>query len=100
MEVFHFDETTDTIDSYVLQLKQCVQILACNEGQVMELFKNTPDTIICCLAFKNLEKQWKVPKVLLLLQRNISCREGKGGIHIFQHSKKNFAFHWHMPAQS
>ena len=38
---FQFDETTDTIDSYLLRLKQCAQILGYNEGQVFELFKNT-----------------------------------------------------------
>ena len=37
---FCFDETADIIDSYVLRLKQCAQMLGYNEGQVLELFKN------------------------------------------------------------
>ena len=38
---FQFDETTD---SHVLRLKQCVQVLRCNEGQVLELTKNALST--------------------------------------------------------
>ena len=50
---FQFDEATDTIDSYVLRLKQCAQMLKLNEGQVLELFKYTLPTIyyylLCCI---------------------------------------------------
>ena len=41
---FQFDETTDTIHSYVLSLKQCVQMLGYNKGQVLGLSKKTLST--------------------------------------------------------
>ena len=34
----------DNVESYVLQLKQCAQMLGYNEGQVLELFKITLPT--------------------------------------------------------
>ena len=38
---FHFDEATDTTDSYVFCLKQYVQMLEYNKEQGLELLKNT-----------------------------------------------------------
>ena len=48
---FDFDEATDTIDYYVLRLKQCGQMLKYNEAQVLELFKNTFPTRYCYVLF-------------------------------------------------
>ena len=45
MVILQFDKTTDTIDSYVLRLKQCTQMLGLNDGKVLELFKHTLPTI-------------------------------------------------------
>ena len=55
---FHFDETTDTIDSCGLQLKQCAQMLGYNEGQVLEMFRNTLPTryYYLLLVIKDLRK--------------------------------------------
>ena len=38
---FHYDENTDTIDSYVLKIKQVASLLNYGEPEILELFKNT-----------------------------------------------------------
>ena len=38
---FHYDENTDTIDSYIYKVKQVAALLNYGEPQILELFKNT-----------------------------------------------------------
>ena len=38
---FHYNENTDTIDSYINRVKQVVVLLNYGEPQILELFKNT-----------------------------------------------------------
>ena len=38
---FHYDENTDTIDSYILKIKQVASLLNYGEPEILELFKNT-----------------------------------------------------------
>ena len=38
---FQYDESTDTIDSYIHKVKQVVTLLNYGEPQILELFKNT-----------------------------------------------------------
>ena len=38
---FHYDENTDTIDSYISKIKQVTALLNYGELQILELFKNT-----------------------------------------------------------
>ena len=38
---FHYDENTDTIDSYTSKIKQVAALLNYEEPQILELFKNT-----------------------------------------------------------
>ena len=38
---FHYDENEDTIDSYILKVKQVASLLNYGEPEVLELFKNT-----------------------------------------------------------
>ena len=38
---FHYDESTDAIDSYVSRVKQVAALLNYGEPQILELFKNT-----------------------------------------------------------
>ena len=38
---FHYDENTDTIDSYILKIKQVASLLIYGEPEILELFKNT-----------------------------------------------------------
>ena len=38
---FQYDENTDTIDSYILKIKQVASLLNYGEPEILELFKNT-----------------------------------------------------------
>ena len=38
---FHYDENTDTIDSYILKIKQVASLLNYGEPEILELLKNT-----------------------------------------------------------
>ena len=38
---FHYDENTDTIDSYILKIKQVASLLNYREPEILQLFKNT-----------------------------------------------------------
>ena len=38
---FHYDENEDTIDSYILKVKQVASLLTYGEPEILELFKNT-----------------------------------------------------------
>ena len=38
---FHYNENTDTIDSYSLKIKQVASLLNYGEPEILELFKNT-----------------------------------------------------------
>ena len=43
---FQYDENTDTIDSYILKIKQVASLLNHGEPEILELFKNTlPDKL-------------------------------------------------------
>ena len=37
---FHYDENEDTIDSYILKVKQVASLLNYGEQEILELFKN------------------------------------------------------------
>ena len=41
---FNFDENTETIDSYVTQIRQVGKLLGYGEAQILEVFKNTLPT--------------------------------------------------------
>ena len=41
---FNFDESTETIDSYVMQIRQVATLLGYGEPEVLEVFKNTLPT--------------------------------------------------------
>ena len=41
MEILHYDENTDNIDSYMRKIKQVTALLNYGELQILELFKNT-----------------------------------------------------------
>ena len=38
---FNFNENTETIDSYVMQIRQVATLLGYGEPQILEVFKNT-----------------------------------------------------------
>ena len=48
---FNFDENTETIDSYVMQIRQVATPLGYGEPQVLEVFKNTLPTKLYWILF-------------------------------------------------
>ena len=48
---FNFDENTETIDSYVTQIRQVATLLDYGERQVLEVFKNTLPTKMYWILF-------------------------------------------------
>ena len=65
MEIFHFDKATDTIDVYVVRLKQCAQILCYNEGQPQNLSKTPyPQDTQFLFLFKSSERHLRALSML------------------------------------
>ena len=52
---FHFDENTETIDSYVNCIRQVSTLLGYQEPQVLEVFKNTLPTKLYWVLFPILD---------------------------------------------
>ena len=48
---FTFDENTETIDSYVIQIKQVANLLGYRELQILEAFKNILPTKLYWILF-------------------------------------------------
>ena len=48
---FNFDENTETIDSYVMQIRQVATLLGYGEPQVLEVFKNMLPTKLYWILF-------------------------------------------------
>ena len=48
---FTFDENTETIDSYVIRIRQVATLLGCGEPQILEVFKNTLPTKLYWVLF-------------------------------------------------
>ena len=48
---FTFDENTETIDSYVIQIRQVATLLGYGEPQILEIFKNTLPTKLYWILF-------------------------------------------------
>ena len=49
---FTFDENTETIDSYVIQIRQVATVLGYGEPQILEIFKNTLPTKLYWILFQ------------------------------------------------
>ena len=43
---FHFDENTETLDSYVTQIRQVATVLGYSKPWILEVFKNTLPTTL------------------------------------------------------
>ena len=48
---FNFNENTETIDSYVIQIRQVAKLLGYGEPQILEVFKNTLPTKLYWILF-------------------------------------------------
>ena len=51
MEIIHIDENMETIDSYVIRIRQVVTLLGYGETQILEVFKNTLPAKLYCILF-------------------------------------------------
>ena len=51
MRPFTFDENTEIIDSYVIQIRQVATLLGYGEPQILEVFKNTLPTKLYWILF-------------------------------------------------
>ena len=49
---FHYDENTDTIDSYIYKVKQVAALLNYGESQILELFKKTLPSRLYCMLYQ------------------------------------------------
>ena len=68
---FNFDENTETIESYVMQIRQVVTLLGYGEPQVLEVFKNTPPTKLYWILFpiEDLRQAVETAKRILIKER-------------------------------
>ena len=48
---FHYDENTETLDSYVACIRQVTTLLGYGEPQILEVFKNTVPTKLYWVLF-------------------------------------------------
>ena len=64
---FQYDENTDTIDSYILKIKQVASLLNYEEPEILELFKNTLSNKLYWVLFpiNNLRKAVDTAKRVL-----------------------------------
>ena len=51
LEIFHFDENTETIDAYVNCIRQVATLLGYQEPQIVDIFKNTLPTKLYWVLF-------------------------------------------------
>ena len=49
--MFHFDENLETLDSYVMHIRQEATLLGYEEPQILEIFKNTLPTRLYWVLF-------------------------------------------------
>ena len=49
---FQYDESTDTIDSYIHRVKQVAALLNYGKPQIVELFKNTLPSRLYCMLYQ------------------------------------------------
>ena len=64
---FQFDESTDTIDSYIHKVKQVAALLVYGESQILELFKNTLPSKLYYMVYhiNNLREAVETAKCML-----------------------------------
>ena len=67
MAIFHFDENTETIDSYVTHIRQVATLLGYGEKQISEVFKNTLPTKLYWVLFPidDLRQTVETAKIIL-----------------------------------
>ena len=76
--LFHFDENTETLDSYVTHIRQVVTLLGYGEPQVLELFKYTLPTRLYWLLFSIENIRQAVETAKSILTKEMTDRQLKG----------------------
>ena len=68
---FTFDENTETIDSYVIRIRQVANLLGYGEPQILEVFKNTLPTKLYWILFpiEDLRQAVDIAKRILTKER-------------------------------
>ena len=68
---FNFNENTETIDSYVMQIRQVATLLGYGEPQVLEVFKNTLPTKLYWILFpiEDLRQAVETAKRILIKEK-------------------------------
>ena len=68
---FTFDENTETIDSYVIQIRQIATLFGYGEPHILEVFKNTLPTKLYCILFpiENLRQRVDTAKRILTKEK-------------------------------
>ena len=92
---FQFDETADTIDSYIHKVKQVAALLDYGEPQILELFKNTLPSRLYYMVYNinNLREAVETAKHMLTKEQMDACKSGQTNSSPFmkvspQNSKK------------
>ena len=70
---FNFDENTETIDSYVMQIRQVATLLGYGEPHVLEVFKNTLPTKLYWILFpiEDLRQAVEIEKKRILTKEKL-----------------------------
>ena len=68
---FHFNENTETIDTYVNCIRQVATLLGYQEAQILEVFKNTLPTKLYCVLFPimDLRQAVEIEKTILTKEK-------------------------------
>ena len=66
---FTFDENTETIDSYVIRIRQVATLLGYGEPQILEVFKNTLPTKLYQISFPTEDLRQAVDTVKRILTK-------------------------------
>ena len=93
---FQFDESTDTIDSYIHKVKQVSALLNYGEPQILELFKNTLPSKLYYMVYyiKKLREAVETAKHMLTKEQIDKQKTGQPSVSPFmkvieQNPKKN-----------
>ena len=99
---FQFDESTDTIDSYIHKVKQVASLLNYGKPQILELFKNTLPSKLYYMVYhiNNLREAVETAKQMLTKEQIDKQKSGQPSVSPFlkvnqqslKKSSKNVSF--------
>ena len=82
---FQFDESTDTIDSYIHKVKKVAALLNYGEPQILELFKNTLLSKLYYMVYhiNNLREAVETAKYMLIKEQTDKQKTGRPSVSPF-----------------